>query len=161
MQVNKIPFHWRLVSRQMLGLKCQRDVSWLNSSLRHCRRAYAISTSAPDVDGADPVFWLPVRYAGVNRISLIRSWTFRSPDFCIYFSRKPAPCISLWHWQMGCCSKYSEREARREIGSSIVKIVSCDTTSLKSVLHRTRIFKIHSFLFCVHLISLLSCVFMP
>jgi len=58
MQVNKIPFPWRpvVISRHMLGLKCQRDVSCLNSSLRHCQGAYTISTSAPDVDGADPVF---------------------------------------------------------------------------------------------------------
>jgi len=62
---------------------------------------------------------------------------------------------------MGCCSKSSEREARHEIGSSIVKTVSCDTTSLKSVLHRTRIFNIHSFLFCIYLISRVSCVFIP
>jgi len=62
---------------------------------------------------------------------------------------------------MGCCSKISEREARCEIDSSIVKIVSCDSTSVKSILHRTRIFKINSFLFCVYIISLVSCVFMP
>lgn len=62
---------------------------------------------------------------------------------------------------MRCCSKVSEREERCEIDSSIVKIVSCDTASLKSVLHRTCIFKIHSFLFCAYLISLVSCVFMP
>jgi len=62
---------------------------------------------------------------------------------------------------MGCCSKTSEREARCEMDSSIVKIVSCDTTSLKSVLHRTRVFRIHPFLFCVYLISFVSCVFMP
>jgi hypothetical protein len=78
-----------------------------------------------------------------------------------FFIRKSVSCISLWHWQIGCCSKISEREARCEIDSSILKVVSCDTTSLKSVLHRIRFLKINSFLFCVYLISIVSCVFMP
>jgi len=52
--------------------------------------------------------------------------------------------------------KSVEREARCEITSSIVKIVSCDTTNLKSLLHRTRIFKFILFHFVST--SLASCL---
>jgi hypothetical protein len=161
MKVNKIPFPWRPVVISWHMLPEGRFLFKLSpASLSTCLH-YRYFCSGCRWSWSHILTSGSVRWGQQNQSHSFMNVLF-SRFFFAFCSRKPVSCISSWHWQMGFCSKIQwEGSEMRDWFFNGEYSVMLHNKLGKVYCKEHAFFKIHSFLWGVYLVSLVSCVCMP